>query len=414
MVRFAVVGIRNYAGTHINNLRKLEREGIAKLGAVLVTDQEKNGEAALRLERQDVRIFDDYDDMLSQGSEFFDVISLPTSIHTHAPMAIRSMKAGFNTLVEKPPAPTIQDLDRMIAVSRETGKFCAVGFQFIHSVTIRRLKEIIASGALGEIRDIACKAYWPRYKSYYTRNAWAGHTVCNGHVVLDGPINNALAHYLNNMIYLASPVPDEQAEIDTVQAELYRGHTYIHAEDTSCVRVTCKNGATIHFYVTHCSKGTFNPYMEITGTKGSVVWLMNETTEITYSDGRREAFSNDGVDPWLEVFRTCAGASRGELQKPHCRVDNCRSFVLAVNGAYESSRRVHPIPERFVNEFVNDRGEVVTIVEGIEDIMDQAFSSRKLLSEIGVEWSVDTEPFSMEGYTEFRLPKEMDTCIASG
>jgi hypothetical protein len=88
--------------------------------------------------------------------------------------------------------------------------------------------------------------------------------------------------------------------------------------------------------------------------------------------------------------------------------------VLTINGAYESTRRVHPIPERLVNEFVNDRGELITVVEGIEDIMDQAFSSRKLLSEMGVEWGVSTEPFSMEGYTEFRLPKDMDTCDTCG
>ncbi len=40
----------------------------------------------------------------------------------------------------------------------------------IHSRTIRKLKEIILRGELGEIREISCKACWPRFKSYYTRN----------------------------------------------------------------------------------------------------------------------------------------------------------------------------------------------------------------------------------------------------
>lgn len=409
MVRFGVVGVRNFANTHIRNLGILEKEGTAKLTAILVNDQQRNGEAAKELANRGVKVFTSWDDMLAQGKDYFDVLSLPVSIHTHAPMSIDAMRAGYNLLVEKPPAPTIQELDEMIAVSRETGRWCAVGFQFIHSVTIRKLKDKIVNGDLGEIADISCKAYWPRTKSYYTRNGWAGKTVWNGNIVLDGPVNNALAHYLNNMLFLASDVPDQAVEIDTVHAELYRGHTYIQAEDTTCMRVTCKSGTTIHFYVTHCSGRVLNPYMEITGTRGKVVWKMDETTEITYEDGTRETFSNDGVDPWLEVLRTCARVSRGELEKPYCRVDNCRSFVLAVNGAYESSRRVHPIPLQYVTESENKAGDLVTVVEGIESYMDEAFSSRKLLSEIGVPWSVKTEPFSMDGYTRFEIPAEMDT-----
>jgi len=413
MVRFGVVGVRNFANTHINNLKKLEKEGAARLGAVLVLDVERNGSAVRSLENSGIKVFTSFDEMLAQGRNYFDVLSLPVSIHTHAPMAVKAMRAGYDVLVEKPPAPTIQELDEMIAVSRETGKFCAVGFQFIHSVTIRKLKDKIVNGDLGEIKDISCKAYWPRTKSYYTRNSWAGKTVWNGHIVLDGPVNNALAHYLNNMLFLASPVPDQEAEIESVQAELYRGHTYIQAEDTSCLRVVCKGGTTIHFYVTHCPKRTLNPHMEITGTRGRVLWLMNETTEITYNDGTREVFSNNGVSPWLEVFRVCARAFKGEIEKPYCRADNCRSFVLAVNGAYESSRRVHPIPLQYVTEGEDETGEFVTVVEDIENYMDQAFSSRKLLSEIGVPWAVKTEPFSMEGYTRFELPKEMDIELTS-
>lgn len=408
MVRFGVVGVRNFANTHIRNLKRLEKEGVARLTAILVLDSERNGVAARTLENDGVRVFTSWDDMLAQGKDCFDVLSLPVSIHTHAPMSIEAMRAGYDVLVEKPPAPTIQELDEMIAASRETGKFCAVGFQFIHSVTIRRLKDKIVNGDLGEIKDISCKAYWPRMRDYYTRNAWAGKTASDGHVVLDGPINNALAHYLNNMLFLASPVPDQEAEIDTVQAELYRGHTYIQAEDTSCLRVTCKSGATIHFYVTHCSKQVLNPHMEIAGTRGKVLWQMNETTEIAYEDGTTETFTNDSVDPWLEVFRTCSRAFKGELEKPYCRVDNSRSFVLAINGAYESSRRVHPIPVQYVTEGENDARQFATVVENIEGYMDQAFGSRKLLSEIGVPWGVRTEPFSMEGYTRFELPAEMD------
>jgi len=401
-INFAIVGVRNFAGVHIKNIQKLEKESEMELKGVVIRNKRKNRPEKEDLSSQGIKIFDSYKDLLNNGENLVDIISLPTSIHTHAEMANQAMKAGYNVLLEKPPAPTVEEIDRMIKTEKETGKFCSIGFQFIHSRSIRRLKNIILRGELGQIKEIATKGYWPRYRSYYERNNWAGRSIVEGNLVLDGPMHNAFAHYLNNMLFLASREKSDTASLKKVRAELYRGHTYIEADDTSCLEAETETGTKIYFYVNHTSQKSQDPYTEIIGEKGRAIWYKNEKTEINFNNGSTQEFDNEGIDPWLEVFRTTARAHRGGLERPYCTPSNCRNFVVAINGAYESSKTISPIPEEYVEEFETEGGKFKTEVENIEEIMDEAFRKRKLLSDLDLEWARPTDSVNVENYKRFQ------------
>jgi len=338
---------------------------------------------------------------LKEGKGSIDVIALPISIHSHAEFAIKGMKHGYNILLEKPPAPTIDEVDWIIKTERETGKFCAIGFQFIYSRSIRRLKDQIVNGKLGVIKEIACKGYWPRYKSYYERNSWSGKTIWNGRIILDGPIHNGLSHFLNNMLFLASPLSDESATLKTVRAELYRAHTYIKADDTSCLEAETATGVKIYFYATHAPKNNLDPYMEIKGTEGAAYWNFNEKTEIHLDNGETIEFDNEGIDPWLEVIRVTAKTHMGIIDKPYSTLENSKNFVIAINGAYESAQKIQPIPPQFIKEYLTDDNEYKTELKDIDRIMDAAFKERKLLSDLGITWARRTKTVNVENYHEF-------------
>ncbi len=400
-VFFAVVGVRNFAKEHINFIKQLEEEGNIKLGAVVVEDKRKNFESRKELKREGIEIYDSFSELLEKGKKLIDVITLPTAIHTHAPMAIKAMESGYNVLLEKPPAPTIQELDKIIETEKRTKRFCSVGFHMIHSRTIRKLKEIILRGELGEIREISCKACWPRFKSYYTRNEWAGKTIYDGHIVLDGPMHNALAHYLNNMLYLLGPSMNESASLKTVKAEFYRAHTYIEAEDTSCLKAEAVNGAKVYFYVTHASERTRDPYMEIVGTEGRAFWEFSEKAKVVLNHGEVLEFDNQGVNPHLEVFRVTAQKQLGLIEELWSTPANSRPFVVAINGAYESAGKIVPIPRESVREFETEDGEYKTVLEGIDEIIDEAFEKKALFSDLGIKWATPSTEINVEDYKTF-------------
>lgn len=402
LTRYAVIGIRNFAKTYIENLIKLEREGSVALTAVVVTDIEKNQIRTEELRQKGIHIFCSFDELLAEGKDKIDVIILSTSIYSHGELAEKALQNGFNVLLEKPPVPTIDELDCLIEIEKSSKGFCSIGFQFHYSTTIRTLKDMVVSGRLGRILEISCKGYWPRYRSYYNRNAWAGKTFFNGRIILDGPITNGFSHYLNIMLYLASDKENCSAQVKTVRAELYRAHSYIQCDDTSCLELETSEGTIIRFYVTHAPSGTSNPYMELTTTEARIRWWYdNERTEIDFNNGRKEMYNNTGVDPWLNVLRITAKVDQGLLPTPYSTLENSRAFIVAVNGAYESARQIITIPSNHVSEFFNNEGEYMTVLQDIERNMDEAFEKKVLLSDLSIPWAIKTETVCMNDYTTF-------------
>ena len=211
-----------------------------------------DAEALSLLQEKGVPIHGDYETML-QEVEGVDVIALPTPIHSHAPMTIQALDRGFHVLVEKPPAATVQEVDAMIDARDRAGKLCAVGFQLITGTGIQKLKKMVCSGEFGDIVEVVACGKWKRQKSYYERQPWAGQLKCDGRYVLDGPLNNPLAHILNNELYVASAEDGKLARPLEVTAELYRGHDFIKSENTSCLRASLDNGAKVYFFVTLCA-----------------------------------------------------------------------------------------------------------------------------------------------------------------
>lgn len=78
--------------------------------------------------------------------------SLPN--HLHAEWTIRALRAGKHVLCEKPFAPTLDEVDAVIAASRETGKVVTEAFMYRHHAQTLKVKEILDSGKLGKLKFI--------------------------------------------------------------------------------------------------------------------------------------------------------------------------------------------------------------------------------------------------------------------
>ncbi|MFA6639437.1 MAG: hypothetical protein WCS23_02730, partial [Defluviitoga tunisiensis] len=186
-----------------------------------------------------------------------------------------------------------------------------------------------------------------------------------------------------------------------VRAEFYRAHTYIEAEDTSCLEAKAANGTKIYFYVTHASEKKLDPYMEIEGTKGRAIWDFSENTKIVLNNGETMEFGNDGVDPHLEVFRVTARKHLGIIDELYSTPKNSRPFVVAINGAYDSAGKIIPIPEKYVEEFETEEKEYKTVLKGIDEVIYEAFEKKVLFSDLGVKWAVPTKEVNVRNYVFF-------------
>ena len=94
------------------------------------------------------RFTDDLDDVLADRS--VDAVALATPVAQHAEHAVRVLEAGKHCFVEKPLAQSVSDAERVVAAAAEYRRVLMVGHLLEYHPGVRRLKELVESGELGE------------------------------------------------------------------------------------------------------------------------------------------------------------------------------------------------------------------------------------------------------------------------
>jgi predicted dehydrogenase len=79
-------------------------------------------------------------------------IALPNSLH--AEWTIRALDAGKPVLCEKPLCGVLADTERVISAARRTGTLLWEAFVFPFGQHLRRIRELVEDGAIGELREI--------------------------------------------------------------------------------------------------------------------------------------------------------------------------------------------------------------------------------------------------------------------
>lgn len=402
MIRYGIVGVGGYAAVWLQALESLQDAGVVRLAAAVVRNPARHPEAVARLQQRGCALYASLEEMLDRAQGQVDVVGLPTGIAQHVPMAIQAMEAGFSVLVEKPVAATIQEVHRLRQAESRTGRWCAVGYQFIYSRTIQWLRQKLASGQLGTLRQARAVIGWPRGDRYYARNSWAGQLQENGRWVLDGPATNATAHHLTNMLYLAASQGGAAARVSTVRAELYRARA-IPSYDTSCVEVVLESGTRILHCASHALVEEIEPVMDLICDHALVHWQsQGNRATIRHHDGRLEEGPGDDraslhAQPFLQVARVASGQDPAPL----CGLAEAEPQVLVVNLAFESSAGIATIPAAHTRQGVAADGSPLVAVAGMADLLRQALASGRTFSELGAPWARTTPSAPAEGYRRF-------------
>lgn len=96
-----------------------------------------------------------YEKMLARTD--IDAVVVATSVRLHFPMAKASLLAGKHTLIEKPMAASSAECEELIEIAQSKGLVLMVGHTFLYSAPVRKIKEIVDSHDIGEIRYISAR-----------------------------------------------------------------------------------------------------------------------------------------------------------------------------------------------------------------------------------------------------------------
>jgi D-xylose 1-dehydrogenase (NADP+, D-xylono-1,5-lactone-forming) len=81
-----------------------------------------------------------------------DALYIPLPNDLHVEWTVKAARAGKHVLCEKPLALTVADVDLVEAAARESGVVVTEAFMYRHHPQTLRVKEMVASGAVGTVR----------------------------------------------------------------------------------------------------------------------------------------------------------------------------------------------------------------------------------------------------------------------
>ncbi len=92
-----------------------------------------------------------------------EAVSICTWTTTHAVEAMRALKAGKHTLVEKPLASTIKEARKIVDFAKQRDRHLMVGFIERFNPSVQRAKDLLKKGKIGELVSATAKrvSKWP-------------------------------------------------------------------------------------------------------------------------------------------------------------------------------------------------------------------------------------------------------------
>src|SRR5579862_6037313 len=134
--------VRNFRQSSDCNLKVLCDASDARLGH-------------MRRLYQELATTNKFDDLLNDAE--LDAVVIATPVRFHYTMAKAALSVGKHVFIEKPMARTEAEAAELVSLAESQGLVLMVGHTFLFSPAVKRMKEIINAGDIGEVQYIAAR-----------------------------------------------------------------------------------------------------------------------------------------------------------------------------------------------------------------------------------------------------------------
>ena len=172
-IRLAAVGIW---GKGYSDWMPMMKSGQCELVALCDVDgsyrkniAEKADFKQLGIDLGRIPFYSDYRRLLDDAEKLgIDAMTVSTTDHMHAPIAISAMKKGIHVYVQKPLVRTLWELDYFKKTAKDNGVVTQMGNQGSSLEGLRRGVEVLNSGILGDVTEVHVwtnRPVWPQGKN---------------------------------------------------------------------------------------------------------------------------------------------------------------------------------------------------------------------------------------------------------
>ncbi len=224
-LRVAIVGTGGIAKAHMAAF-KTNQDRVEVVAAVDVMPEN------LKKFSDEYGIQHRYDDMQAMlDEEKPDLVHIATPPGVHYELCVQALRGGAHVVCEKPWVASLDEVDRLQAVERETGLTCSVIFQWRFGSGAQHLKRLMDNRDLGRPMLGICNTLWYRTHAYY-EVPWRG----KWDTELGGVTMGHGIHAMDMFLWLMGEWVDVSAIMGTVDRN-------IEVEDLSLAHVRFSSGA---------------------------------------------------------------------------------------------------------------------------------------------------------------------------
>ena len=144
MLRIAVIGAGHWGPNLIRNFHNHQTSEVA-----WVVDRDEGRLALTRSRYPEIRL--DHNATPAFADPAVDAVVIATPTVTHYDLAAAALRAGKHALVEKPIATRAEEAAELCALAEQAGRVLMVGHVFLFNAAIRRVKDYLDQGKLGQI-----------------------------------------------------------------------------------------------------------------------------------------------------------------------------------------------------------------------------------------------------------------------
>ncbi len=276
-VRFGIIGTGGMGSGHCNMMAQIPE---AQLAALCDVNPDTLQPLAAKY---DVPAFATHHELLNSG--LVDAVIIATPHYFHPPIAEDAFAKGIHVLSEKPLGVTVSAVDKMLAAAKASGLIFGAMFQMRAEPQNQAAKQIVASGALGNIYRTNLVMGWYRSQAYYNSGGWRATWVGEG----GGVLINQAPHYLDLFTWLGGLPTSITGNTRT------RLHD-IEVEDEAFATLEYANGAHGYLYASTTEVPGHN-MLEICGDQGKIV-LHGSNLKHYSVDGSIKEFTTNATEMW--------------------------------------------------------------------------------------------------------------------
>lgn len=144
MIRLGIIGCGYWGPNLVRNFAENDRTEVKA-----ISDLRQDRLDLIKKRYPAIEVTADYRELLKNDE--VDAVAIATPVSSHFELAMAALKAGKHVLVEKPMTETTVQSRELIKTAGKNNLVLFVDHTFIYTPAVRKIKELIETGALGDI-----------------------------------------------------------------------------------------------------------------------------------------------------------------------------------------------------------------------------------------------------------------------